>query len=62
MKAFIKFTQNSLYYRNGIKQEQHEDVQEFHYNYAESNRLAIECHDTGYTYNINDIVEIEIKE
>ena len=62
MKAFIKFAQNSLYYRNGVKQEKHDDVEEVHYNYTESNRVTIECTDTGYTYNINDIAEIEIKE
>lgn len=62
MKVFIKFALNSLYYKNGTKQENFEDVQEFHYNYAESNRLAIECADTGYTYDINDITEIEIRD
>ena len=62
MKVFVKFAQNSLYYRNGIKQENFKDVQEVHYNYTESNRLAIECVDTGYNYNINDIAEIEIRD
>lgn len=62
MKVFIKFVQNSLHYENGIKQENFEDVQEIHYNYNKSNRIAIECADTGYTYDINDITEIEIKE
>lgn len=62
MKVFIKFVPNSLYYRQGVKTEQHENVKEVHYNYTESNRIAVECADTGYTYNINDIAEIEIKE
>ncbi|HHX67456.1 MAG TPA: hypothetical protein GX708_05290 [Gallicola sp.] len=66
MKVLVKFALNSSYYQNGIKQETFKNVQEVHYNYTDiftgSNRLAIECADTSYIYNINDIAEIEISD
>ena len=65
MKVLVKFALDSLYYKNGIKQETFKDVQEVHYNYTDiftgSNRLAIERANTSYIYNINDITEIEIR-
>ena len=66
MKVVVTFALNSSYYQNGIKQETFKDVQEVHYNYTDiftgSNRLVIECTNTGYIYNINDIAEIEIRD
>lgn len=56
MKVIIKFKSNSIYQG---KTEIFENVVEIHYNYNNTGKIAIECQDTGFTYNICDIVEFE---
>ena len=56
MKAKIKFSHNAQkHYGEAVN---FDTIREIHYNYDKSNKIAIECEDTGYTYNISDIDEI----
>lgn len=55
MKVRVKFKPFSKF----NKEEIFEDVVEVHYNYNNSGRIAIECEDTGYTYDLKEIEEFE---
>lgn len=52
--------QVTIKFKNGY--DIFEDVIELHYNYGGTNRTAVECENTGYTYDNKDIKEITITE
>lgn len=53
----IRFREDSPIY--GGKVVIFENITEIHYNYENSGRIAFECEDTGYTYDIENILEFE---
>ena len=57
MKVRVTFKKESPVYPG--KEEIFENVTEIHYNYNNSGRIAFECEDTGYTYQIEWITEFE---
>ncbi len=62
MKARVVFVEGSKY----GEEEYFDGVKEVHYNYPSplrqlgQSRLAIECGDTGYTYPVDEILEIKV--
>ncbi|MFW6242642.1 MAG: hypothetical protein ACOC2W_00625 [bacterium] len=60
MTVKIIFSENSPFYKQGIKSDTIENVDEIHYRYNNKNRIAFECPDgSGVTHNINHIKEFE---
>jgi len=52
-----------VYYKNGTQQLTLNNISEIHYNYDARKRIAFESDldSTGYTYDLNDIIEFEAK-
>ncbi len=64
MKVKIKFSRESLFYKNNIKGQVWERITEIHFNYDGRKRIAFESDidGTGASFDVSDIEEFEAKE
>jgi len=57
MEIKIIFSENSIYYKKGIKFQNYEGIINVSYNFDNSKRVEFNSNDTGYIFNISDIKE-----
>ena len=59
MKVKIEFSEESIFSKTNTLSITLNGIEEIHYKYPGSNRIAFEGEKTGYTYSISDIKEFE---
>ncbi len=64
MRVKIKFSEDSLFFKDGTKEEIYTNITEIHFNYDGLGRIAFESDIdvTGNTFDIADIKEFETDE
>ncbi len=63
MNCKVKFSEESPYFRRGVKEDVIVDVTEIHFNYDGRGRIAFEQDSlgTGRTFDLKEIKEFEAK-